>query len=62
MLTFADDTQMAIALSRSLIALGRCDAEGAAMAYANEFQPHRGYGGSAVKVGGEKQATSSPKP
>ena len=41
---------MAIALARSLVRLGRCDAEDCARAYAAEFQPGRGYGASAVRV------------
>lgn len=42
---------MAIALARSLLRCGRSDPDDMAAAYAAEFQPHRGYGGTAVKVG-----------
>eukprot|EP00198_Chlamydomonas_reinhardtii_P008757 XP_001698094.1 predicted protein [Chlamydomonas reinhardtii] len=48
---YTDDTQMAIALARSLVACGgRCDALSAARAYANEYEMGRGYGGTAYKI------------
>mmetsp|Transcript_29405 Transcript_29405/g.86935 ORF Transcript_29405/g.86935 Transcript_29405/m.86935 type:complete len:425 (-) Transcript_29405:279-1553(-) len=37
------DTQMGIALARSLLEHGRCDPAHASASYAREFQPHRGY-------------------
>lgn len=49
---YTDDMQMTIALTRSLLQWGRCDPVKASQAYAQEFQPHRGYGGSAAKVRG----------
>ncbi len=47
-----DDTQMTIALARSLLECGRADAGHAAQAYAREFDKRRGYGGTAALVGG----------
>ncbi|GLI62970.1 hypothetical protein VaNZ11_005827, partial [Volvox africanus] len=48
---YTDDTQMAIALTRSLIACdGRIDDIHAAQSYAEEYQPSRGYGGTAYKI------------
>ncbi|KAG2439556.1 hypothetical protein HXX76_004909 [Chlamydomonas incerta] len=48
---YTDDTQMAIALARSLVASGgRCDALAAARAYADEYEMGRGYGGTAYKI------------
>ncbi|GIL49818.1 hypothetical protein Vafri_6130, partial [Volvox africanus] len=48
---YTDDTQMAIALTRSLIACdGRIDDVHAAQSYAEEYQPSRGYGGTAYKI------------
>ncbi|GIL77640.1 hypothetical protein Vretifemale_7135 [Volvox reticuliferus] len=48
---YTDDTQMAIALTRSLIACnGRIDDVHAAQSYAEEYQPCRGYGGTAYKI------------
>ena len=47
---YTDDTQMALALARSLLARGGCEAEAAAAAYVHDFQPHRGYGGNTCKV------------
>ncbi|KAG2445149.1 hypothetical protein HYH02_008617 [Chlamydomonas schloesseri] len=48
---YTDDTQMAIALARSLVAGGgRCEALAAARAYADEYDMARGYGGTAYKI------------
>ena len=47
---YTDDTQMALALARSLLARGGCEAEAAAAAYVHDFQPHRGYGTNSGKV------------
>ncbi|PNH09759.1 Poly(ADP-ribose) glycohydrolase ARH3 [Tetrabaena socialis] len=48
---YTDDTQMAIALSRSLIARGgRCEDVAAARSYAVEYDPSRGYGATAARV------------
>lgn len=35
--------QMSIALAKSLVTFGQCDAEVVARAYADEFDPWRGY-------------------
>lgn len=48
--SYTDDTQMAVALARSLIEQGHVDPGHAAAAYAADFDPFRGYGGTAVKV------------
>lgn len=48
---YTDDTQMAVALARSLLACGgRIDSVHAALAYAQEYEPSRGYGGTAYKI------------
>ena len=47
---YTDDTQMAVALTRSLVTCGRADAADCAKCYAEDFEPRRGYGGSTVKV------------
>ncbi|GLC57331.1 hypothetical protein PLESTB_001212700 [Pleodorina starrii] len=48
---YTDDTQMAIALARSLVACGgRVDDVHVARSYAEEYQQSRGYGGTAYKI------------
>jgi ADP-ribosylglycohydrolase len=41
--SYTVDTQMSIALARSLVEQGKCDPAMASAAYAREFEPHRGY-------------------
>ncbi|KAG1654178.1 hypothetical protein FOA52_009838 [Chlamydomonas sp. UWO 241] len=44
------DTQMGIALARSLLEHGGCDPAAASASYAREFQPHRGYSETQFKI------------
>ncbi|KAK9824227.1 hypothetical protein WJX72_008668 [[Myrmecia] bisecta] len=48
--TYTDDTQMTLALARSLVRKGKCDSADAAYMYAQAFQPERGYGRAAAQV------------
>ncbi|KAF5826239.1 ADP-ribosylation/Crystallin J1 [Dunaliella salina] len=50
---YTDDTQMTLALARSIVQLGRVDAGRVAKAYAADFDPYRGYGGFAQKILGD---------
>jgi poly(ADP-ribose) glycohydrolase ARH3 len=48
---YTDDTQMAVALADSLVRTGGVvDGEDCARAYAERFEPHRGYGAGAYQV------------
>lgn len=47
---YTDDTQMAIALAKSLVESGHVDPAHAARSYADAFEPWRGYGATAHSV------------
>ena len=47
---YTDDTEMTLALARSLIECKGIDAENCSRRYAEAFTPERGYGRSAVKI------------
>lgn len=47
---YTDDTEMTLALTRSLIDQGRVDAADCSRCYAEAFTPERGYGRSAVRI------------
>lgn len=48
---YTDDSQMTLALMKSLICMkGVCDVADCARSYANDFQVHRGYGETALKI------------
>ncbi|HKJ04308.1 MAG TPA: ADP-ribosylglycohydrolase family protein [Geopsychrobacteraceae bacterium] len=47
---YTDDTEMTLALARSLIVRGQVDAAVCSRHYAEAFSPERGYGRSAVKI------------
>ncbi len=47
---YTDDTEMALALARSILRAGDVDGEVCAQAYAEAFSPERGYGRSAIAV------------
>ncbi len=47
---YTDDTEMTLALARSIVRKRTVDGEDCARAYAEQFNPQRGYGRSAVQV------------
>jgi poly(ADP-ribose) glycohydrolase ARH3 len=47
---FTDDTQMGLALAKSLVQEGRCDAAACGRSYATAYDAERGYGRSAGKA------------
>lgn len=47
---YTDDTEMTLALARSILSCGKVDGAACAAAYAQAFTPGRGYGRSAVRV------------
>jgi len=47
---YTDDTEMTLALARSIIRSGRVDGADCAASYAEAFTPERGYGRSAIEV------------
>jgi poly(ADP-ribose) glycohydrolase ARH3 len=48
--TYTDDTQMAIALAESLLERGAVDAQALGRAFADAFDPRRGYGSGTTEV------------
>jgi poly(ADP-ribose) glycohydrolase ARH3 len=47
---YTDDTEMTLALARSIVRIGDVDGTDCAAAYAHAFTPQRGYGRSAVQI------------
>lgn len=56
---YTDDTQMTIALSDSIINVGRVDPKHVAMSYSKYFDMARGYGQSAMNVLGHLRASNA---